>query len=265
MRMLISCASGFIGNALRPALAAAGHTSAALVRRAPVGDELQWNPAQPLDPPKLAGFYAIVHLAGKNIFRRWAEGVKREGGGGRVLGTQTLATAAAESYRNTGQPHVFVAASATGYYGNRGDEELTEASKPGSGFLAEVCEEWEAATSPASEAGVRVVNLRIGVVLAKHGGALKAMLPAFRLGLGGPIGDGRQYMSWITLDDVVGAFLFALDNEDLHGPVNAVAPQAVRNSEFVRALGQALHRPAFFPLPAFVVRTMFGEMGDALL
>jgi uncharacterized protein (TIGR01777 family) len=265
MRILISGASGFIGNALRPALAAAGHTSAALVRRAPVGDELQWNPAQPLDPPKLAGFDAIVHLAGKSISGRWTEKFKREVRESRILGTQTLATAAAESYRNIGQPHVFVAASATGYYGNRGDEELTEDSQPGFGFLSEVCEEWEAATSSAANAGVRVVNLRIGVVLAKHGGALQAMLPAFRLGLGGPIGDGRQYMSWITLDDVVGAFVFALTNEGLHGPVNAVAPQPVRNAEFAHALGQALHRPAFFPLPAFVVRTMFGEMGEALL
>jgi uncharacterized protein (TIGR01777 family) len=265
MRILISGASGFIGNAIRPALAAAGHTSSALVRRAPVGDEVQWDPGQPLNPENLASFDAIVHLAGKSISGRWSEKFKREVRESRVLGTQTLATAAAESYRNTGLPRVFVAASATGYYGNRGDEELTEDSKPGSGFLSEVCEEWEAATSSAAKAGVRVVNLRIGVVLAKHGGALQAMLPVFRLGLGGPIGDGRQYMSWITLDDVVGASLFALDNKDLHGPVNAVAPKPVRNGDFVRALGQALHRPAFFPLPAFVVRTMFGEMGEALL
>jgi uncharacterized protein (TIGR01777 family) len=226
---------------------------------------VQWNPGQPLDPQKLAGFDAIVHLAGKSISGRWSEKFKREVRESRVLGTQTLATAAAESFRKTGQPPICLAASATGYYGNRGDEELTENSKPGSGFLSEVCEEWEAAASPAAEAGVRVVNLRIGVVLAKHGGALQAMLPVFRLGLGGPIGNGRQYMSWITLDDVVGAILFALGNEQLRGPVNAVAPQPVRNSEFVCALGNALHRPAFFPLPAFVVRTVFGEMGEALL
>ena len=230
-----------------------------------MGDEVQWNPGQALDPQKLAGFDAIVHLAGKSISGRWSENFKREVRESRVLGTRTLATAAAESFRRTGLPRAFVAASATGYYGNRGDEELTEDSKRGSGFLAEVCEEWEAAATPAAEAGVRVVNLRIGVVLAKHGGALQAMLPAFRLGLGGPVGDGRQYMSWIALDDVVGAFLFALTNEKLHGPVNAVAPQPVRNVEFVRALGKALHRPAFFPLPAFVVRTAFGEMGEALL
>ncbi len=226
---------------------------------------MQWTPGQALDPAKLAGFDAIVHLAGKNIAGRWTEKFKREVRDSRVLGTRTLATAAAESFRASGTPRIFAAASATGYYGDRGDEELSEDSQRGCGFLAEVCEEWEAAASPAAEAGVRVVNLRTGVVLAKDGGALRAMLPAFRLGLGGPVGDGRQYMSWIALDDVVGAFLFALTNEKLHGPVNAVAPKPVRNSEFVRALGKALHRPAFFPVPAFVVRTLFGEMGDSLL
>ncbi len=265
MRVLISGASGLIGTALRPALAGAGHTSSALVRRAPANDEVQWHPGQPLDPQALAGFDAIVHLAGKNISGRWTEKFKREVRESRVQGTQTLATAAAESFRRTGTPRVLVAASATGYYGNRGDEELTEDSKPGSGFLSEVCEEWEAAANPAARAGVRVVNIRIGVVLAKHGGALPAMLPAFRFGLGGPVGDGRQYWSWITLDDVVGTFLFALSNDRLSGAVNAVAPQAVRNREFVRALGKALHRPAVFPLPALVVRTLFGEMGEALL
>jgi uncharacterized protein len=226
---------------------------------------VQWNPGQPLDPQSLVGFDAIVHLAGKGITGRWSEKFKREVRESRVLGTQTLTVAAAESYRRTGQPKAFVAASAIGYYGNRGDEELNEDSKPGSGFLPEVCGEWEAATSLAADAGVRVVNVRIGVVLAKQGGALRAMLPAFRLGLGGPVGDGRQYMSWIAIDDVVGAFLFTLSNERLRGPVNAVAPQPVRNLEFVRVLGKAVHRPAVFLLPAFVVRTVFGEMGEALL
>jgi uncharacterized protein (TIGR01777 family) len=213
----------------------------------------------------MEGLDAVVHLAGKSISGRWSKKFKSEVRESRVLGTRTLATATAESFRATGLPRIFVAASATGFYGNRGDEELTEESKPGSGFLAEVCEEWEVAASPAAEAGVRVVNLRIGVVLAKHGGALQAMLPPFRLGLGGPIGDGRQYWSWIMLDDVVGAFLFALANDNLQGPANAVAPQAFRNAEFARTLGNALNRPAIFPLPAFVVRTMFGEMGEALL
>ena len=254
-----------LGSAIRPALAGVGHSSYPLVRRTPAGGEVQWDPMRPLDPQRLEGFDAVIHLAGKAISGLWSKKFKREVRESRVLGTQTLSAAAAESFRRTGMPKAFVAASATGYYGTRGDEELTEDSPAGSGFLADVCQEWEAATSPAADAGVRVVNLRIGVVLAKHGGALRAMLPAFRLGLGGPVGDGRQYMSWIAIDDVVGCFLFALANEKLRGPVNAVAPQPVRNLEFVQALGKALHRPAFLPLPAFVVRTVFGEMGEALL
>lgn len=265
MRILISGASGLIGNALRPVLATAGHSTSALVRRTPGEGEVQWDPSSPLNPRSLEGFDAIVHLAGKNIAGRWSEKFKREVRESRVQGTRTVATAAAESFRQTGMPRVLVAASATGYYGNRGGEELTEESKPGSGFLADVCQEWENAASPAAEAGIRVVHLRIGVVLARHGGALPAMLPAFRLGLGGPVGDACQFWSWITLDDVIGAFRFALTNDGLRGPVNAVSPLPVRNREFVRALGKALNRPAVFPLPAFVVRTLFGEMGESLL
>jgi uncharacterized protein len=265
MRILVSGASGLIGSAVRPALAAAGHSMSALVRRTPAENEVQWDPAASLDPQKLDGVDAIVHLAGKNISGRWTEKFKREMRASRVEGTRTLAAAAAESFRRTGKPRMLVAASATGYYGNRGDEVLTEGSPPGSGFLAEVCQQWESAANPAAEAGIRVVNLRLGVVLAKHGGALQAMLPAFRLGLGGKVGDGRQYMSWVALDDVVGAFLFALTNQNLRGPVNVVAPHPVRNSGFVQALAQTLHRPAIFPLPALVVRTLFGEMGESLL
>lgn len=265
MRILISGASGLLGSEVRPALNGAGHPTSALVRRAPAGNEVQWDPARPLDPQNLSGFDAIVHLAGKNISGRWSEKFKREVHESRVQGTQTLATAAAESFRRTGVPRTLVAASAIGFYGNRGDELLTEDSKPGSGFLAQVCQEWEHAANPAAEAGVRVVNLRIGVVLAKHGGALKAMLPAFRLGLGGPVGNGRQYMSWIALDDLVSTFLFTVTNDGLRGPVNAVAANPARNSEFARALGKVLLRPAFLPLPAFVVRTLFGEMGASLL
>jgi uncharacterized protein len=265
MRILISGASGLIGSVLRPALVVEGHSTAVLVRRPPAGDQVQWNPASPLDPRPLANFDAIVHLAGKNIAGRWTHAFKREVRESRVQGTRTLATAAAESFRQTGHPRIFVAASAVGYYGNRGDEELTEASAAGQGFLADVCQEWEDAAAPAAAAGVRVVHLRIGVVLTKDGGALRAMLPTFRFGLGGPIGDGRQFMSWITLDDVVIAFLFALTNDNLNGPANLVAPQPVRNRDFVRALASALHRPAIFPLPAFVVKALFGEMGEALL
>jgi hypothetical protein len=280
VRILISGASGLLGSAIRPALIAAGHSTSALVRRVPqvralhldanlgsssAADEVQWDPAQPLDPQKLNGFDAIIHLAGKNVSGLWTKQFKREIRDSRVRGTQTLATAAAESFRKTGTPKTFIAASAIGYYGDRGDELLTEHSPPGTGFLADVCQEWEHATAIAADAGVRVVNLRIGVALAKHGGALKAMLPAFRLGLGGPVGNGRQYMSWIALDDLVDIFLFALTNDPLHGPVNAVAPNPARNAEFTRTLAKILHRPAIFPLPAFVVKTLFGEMGESLL
>jgi uncharacterized protein len=265
MRIVISGASGLLGSAIRPALATKGHSCFALVRRVPGENEVQWNPEGPLDPQELHGFDAIIHLAGKSIAGRWTENRKREARASRVDGTRALATAAAEAFRRTGAPRTFLTASAIGYYGNRGDEVLIEDSNPGDGFLAKVCQEWESAANPAVEAGLRVVNLRIGVVLARHGGALQAMLPAFRLGLGGKVGNGRQYMSWIALEDLVGAFLFALSNEGLRGPVNVVAPNPVRNAEFVQALARVLNRPAIFPLPAFVIRTLFGEMGESLL
>jgi uncharacterized protein (TIGR01777 family) len=265
VRVLISGASGLIGSVLRPALVADGHLTAALVRRAPGAGEVQWNPASALDAKRLEGFDGIVHLAGKNIAGLWTERFRREVRESRVQGTRTLAAAAAESFRHTGKPSVFVAASAVGYYGDRGDEELTENSPGGEGFLAEVVRQWEEAADGAAAAGIRVVQLRMGAVLAKQGGALKAMLPAFSLGLGGPVGNGKQYMSWIALADVVGAFLFALTNDVLRGPVNVASPQPVRNREFVKALGAALHRPSIFPLPAFAVRLLMGEMGESLL
>jgi len=280
MHVLISGASGLLGSAIRPALHTAGHSTAALVRRVPqvravvsganlgsssAVNELHWDPVQPLDSKKLNGVDAIIHLAGKNIFGLWTKQFKREVRDSRVQGTRTLSLAAAESCRRTGMPRTFVAASAIGYYGNRGDELLTEQSPPGSDFLAHVCEEWEAATTPAADAGVRVVNLRIGVVLAGQGGALKAMLPAFRLGLGGPVGNGRQFWSWIALNDLVNIFLFALANDSFRGPANAGAPNPGLNVEFTRTLAGVLHRPAIFPLPEFVVKTLFGEMGESLL
>lgn len=264
MRVLISGASGLLGTAFTRALQSDGHEALALVRRAPRDGEVQWDPRQPLDPAKLAGCDAVVHLAGKNIAGRWTEKFKQEVLESRAIGTQTLAAAAAESFRRTGQPRVFVSASGVGYYGSRGDEVLSEASSAGAGFLAEVCKQWEAATNPARAAGVRVVNLRIGVVLARDGGALKPMLPPFRLGLGGRVGSGQQWWSWVSLDDVIGAMLFALHG-DLHGPVNAVGPTPVRNADFVKALGKALHRPTIFPLPEFVIRGVMGEMGEELL
>ncbi len=265
MRVLISGASGLVGSALTRALQASGHKPVALVRRPAREGEVQWNPNEPLDPAKLAGCDAVVHLAGKNIAGYWTARFKREVRDSRVQGTQMLARAIAESYRHSGQPRVFLSASAIGYYGDRGDEVLTEDSTPGKGFLPEVSQQWEAATAPAREAGVRVVNLRIGVVLARNGGALKSMLPPFRLGLGGRIASGQQYWSWIAIDDVVGIIVFVLQNDNLRGPVNAVSPEPARNGEFVRALGEALHRPTIFPLPAFAVRTLMGEMGEAAL
>jgi uncharacterized protein (TIGR01777 family) len=265
MRILISGASGLIGRALTPALISAGHEPVALVRRAPRDNEVQWNPGERLDPEKLASADAIVHLAGKNVAGRWTEKFKREVLESRAQGTRILANAAAESCRRCGQPRIFISAAGINYYGSRGDELLTEESSSGQGFLAEVSRQWEAATAPASEAGVRVVNLRIGVVLAHDGGALKPMLLPFRLGLGGRIGSGQQFWSWISFDDVIGVALFALHNDSLRGPVNTVAPGAVRNEEFVRALGKELHRPTIFPLPTWIVRTFLGEMGEELL
>ncbi len=265
MRVLISGASGLLGRALTGALQAAGHQPVALVRRAPRAGEMQWDPNQPLDPANLAGSDAVVHLAGRNIAGRWTEQFKREVLDSRVRGTLTLATAVAAGYRQTGQPRIFLCASGAGYYGNRGDEVLTEESPAGRGFLAEVCRQWEAASNPASEAGARVVNLRTGVVLARDGGALKPMLPPFKLGLGGRVGSGQQYWSWISLDDEIGVMMFVLQNDSLHGPVNAVGPAPVRNAEFVRALGNVLHRPTIFPLPEWLVKTLLGEMGEELL
>lgn len=265
MRILISGASGLIGSALQTRLHAQGHSTSALVRRAPSSGEVQWDPARPLDPHRLAGSDAVVHLAGKNIAGRWTEKFKREVRESRVQSTRTLAEAAAESFRQHRNPRVLICASAIGYYGNRGDELLTEDSPPGQGFLPEVCIAWEEAADPARAAGLRVVHVRIGVVLAAAGGAIPPLLFPFRIGLGGRIGDGRQYWSWVSLDDVVGALTFALAHENLSGPVNAVAPNPARNADFVRALGRELRRPTLLPLPAFAIRAAMGEMGQAFL
>jgi len=204
----------------------------------------------------------VVHLAGESIAGRWTVAKKTRIRDSRVQGTSTLAAALARTGR---PPKVMVCASAIGIYGDRGDEVLREESAPGSDFLAEVSQQWEAATEPAARAGVRVVSLRIGVVLSRRGGALGRMLTPFRMGAGGRIGSGSQWMSWITLDDLVGAIQHALATDSLRGPVNTVAPNPATNAQFTRALGETLHRPTVFPLPAFMVRVMFGEMGEALL
>jgi len=292
MRILVSGASGLIGSALSSRLAAAGHAVVSLRRGASSGtgdaQTVYWDPeGDQLDPAKLLGYDAVVHLAGENIAKgRWTAEKKHRIRRSRVHSTQLLSTALAELARSSGSatggpsaatvaaehasppaavPRCFLSASAVGIYGDRGDEVLDEDSPPGQGFLAEVCQQWEAATAPAAQSGVRVVCLRFGVVLARHGGALATMLKLFRWGLGGRLGSGRQYVSWITLEDAIGAILHLLENQSLHGPVNVVAPRPVTNRQFTAALATALRRPAILPVPAIALRIMLGEMANQLL
>ena len=254
-----------IGSALAPALAGDGHQVRRL-RRAPAAgpDEASWNPADgTFASGALDGIDAVVHLAGENIAGgRWTAARKARIRDSRVDGTRRLCEALAALDT---PPRVLVAASAIGYYGDRGDELLDESAAPGTGFLPAVSRSWEGAAAPARDAGIRVVHLRIGIVLSPAGGALAQMLLPFRLGVGGVLGSGDQYMSWIALDDVVGVVRHALADESLSGPVNAVAPQAVTNREFTRTLGKVLRRPTILPAPAFALRVALGEMADALL
>lgn len=266
MKILISGSHGLVGSALIKSLEqAGGHEISSLVRRAPSSrSEIEWSPDRySIALARIEGFDAVVHLAGESIAEgRWTDEKKKRIRESRVKGTRLLGDALA----NLAQPpKLMISASAIGYYGNRGDEVLTEASAPGDGFLPEVCVEWEQATALATEKGIRVVNARFGIILDQNGGALAKMLPPFRMGIGGRIGSGKQWMSWIVLDDVVGALKFALTNETVSGPVNFVAPNPVTNSEFTKTLGKALSRPTIFPIPAFGVRLVFGEMADALL
>ncbi len=266
MKILVSGSNGFIGSALVPFLSSNGHDVRRLVRssgRAPEGQPI-WDPqGGKIDPGGLEGFDGVVHLAGENIATgRWNAAKKARIRDSRVDGTRLLCEAVA---RLAQPPKILICASAIGYYGDRRDELLSEQSAPGSGFLATVCREWEAATEAAARKQIRVVNLRIGVVLSPSGGALSRMLTPFRMGVGGKIGSGQQYMSWIAIDDIVGAILHALVHENLSGPINAVSPNAVTNLEFTRALGSVLRRPTVFPMPAMAARIAFGEMADALL
>jgi uncharacterized protein (TIGR01777 family) len=262
MKVLISGATGLVGSALVPFLTTGGHEAARLSRRAGPED-VAWDPvARELDAGALEGMDGVVHLAGENIAGRWTAARKERIRRSRIDGTRLLAERLASLDR---KPRVLVCASAIGYYGDRGDEILREDSPAGSGFLAEVCREWEAAAEPARRAGIRVVHLRFGVILTSAGGALAQMLTPFRMGLGGRVGSGRQYLSWVSLDDAVGAIHHALTREGLHGPVNVVAPRPVTNLELTRTLGRVLSRPTLFPLPAFAARLVFGEMADALL
>ena len=265
MKILIGGSHGLVGTALLKALEAQGHEILRLVRHAPTSKrEVEWSPDRySIALARIEGFDAVVNLAGESIAEgRWTEDKKRRIRESRVKGTKLLGDALANL---TVPPKTFICASAIGYYGNRGDEILTEASARGDDFLAEVCAEWEQATALATEKGIRVVNARFGVILDTNGGALKKMLPPFRLGAGGRVGNGKQWMSWIALDDVVGALNFALTHDLLRGPVNFVAPSPVTNAEFTKTLGKALSRPTLFPIPAFGVRLIFGEMGEALL
>jgi uncharacterized protein len=261
-RILVSGASGPIGKALLPALAGEGHAVVRLVRKASQQpDQIQWDASQPLPPEKVSGFDAVIHLAGETIVGRWTDAKKQRILESRVQGTGHLAqaTALAES-----KPKAFISASAIGYYGSRGDEVLREDSGSGNGFLAEVCRQWEGATRAAADAGIRTVHSRFGLVLSSEGGALAKMLLPFRLGLGGRVGNGRQWWSWVAIEDLVGAILHAL-NHDLHGAVNVVGPNPVTNLQFTRILASVLSRPAMFPMPAFAARLAFGQMGDELL
>ena len=266
MRVLISGASGLVGSRLARSLVARGDQVQRLVRRAPEGtDELEWNPADitgGLDPLAL-DTDAVVHLAAENIAEgRWNAAKRARIRDSRVIGTRTLSEALA---RATAPPRVLVSASAVGYYGERGDALLDETSARGAGFLPQICADWEAATRPAEETGIRVVKLRLGVVLDRERGALAKMRLPFKLGLGGRVGSGRQFMSWIAIADLVRAIAFALDTEQLTGPVNAVAPEPVTNAAFTAALGGALSRPTLLPMPAFAARLAFGPMADDLL
>lgn len=264
-RIIVTGATGLVGSALYRELEQQGATVVRAVRRDAKGDgELAWNPVTgQIEAAKFEGASAVVHLAGENIAgARWTPAFKWKIRESRVKGTTLVAGAIAGA---RAKPQAFVCASAIGYYGNRGNDVMTESSAPGEDYLAEVCSEWEAACAPARRAGVRTANMRIGVILSSDGGALKKMLTPFKLGFGGVIGNGRQWMSWIAIDDVVGAIVHALANPQLAGPINAVAPNPATNRDFTKTLGRVLGVPTFFPMPAFAAKLAFGEMADALL
>jgi uncharacterized protein (TIGR01777 family) len=262
-RILVSGVSGPIGAALLPSLTARGYQVTRLVRAAASGEgQIPWDPAQPIAADSVSGFEAVIHLAGETVVGRWTAAKKARIRDSRVLGTRNLAQALAQTSQ---RPRVLITASAVGYYGDRGEEILRENSPPGAGFLSEVCREWEAATQPAAAASIRTAHLRIGVVLSPVGGALQKMLTPFKMGVGGNMGNGRQWWSWIDVQDLVGAIHHILNSDRLEGPVNIVAPTPVTNAEFTKTLASVLSRPAIFPMPAFAARLAFGQMADELL
>lgn len=262
----MSGASGLIGSALQASLAAQiSQNKIEIVRlaRGVAKDvaQVSWDFRTPLSPNAVSGFDAVIHLAGESVVGRWTTEKKKSIRDSRVLGTRNLASALAKAVP---KPKVFICASAIGYYGDRGDEIMREESSPGSGFLSEVCREWEAASRIAAEAGIRTINLRTGLVLSEKGGALQSMLTPFKLGLGGRIGSGRQWWSWIHMDDMVGGIHHAMNSEStngasLSGPVNMTAPKPLRNAEFTRILAGVLSRPAIMPVPSFALKLIFGK------
>jgi uncharacterized protein len=263
-RVLVTGVSGPIGTALLSSFETGGTEIVRLVRgRAKNAAQVPWDPLAPVPAAVVSGFEAVVHLAGESVVGRWTEEKKKAIRESRVQGTRNLAAALAQSET---KPRVLVCASAVGFYGNRGDELLGEESAAGQGFLPEVCREWEDASRIAAEAGIRTVNIRIGLVLSAKGGALGNMLKPFKLGLGGRIGSGQQWWSWIHVDDIVGAIHHAIRSESVvfpvSGPVNLVAPNPVRNVEFTKVLASVLGRPAFFPVPEFALRLAFGKMAS---
>lgn len=265
MKVLVSGATGLVGSALVPLLTTGGHEVSRLRRSGgTAAADVAWDPQRGLtDPASAEGMDAAVHLAGENIASgRWTAARKSQIRESRIIGTRLLCESLARLQK---PPKVLVCASAIGFYGDRGDVLLDETSPCGRGFLSEVCRDWEDATEPASSCGIRVVNARFGVILSPRGGALAKMLTPFRLGAGGVVGSGKQFMSWIGIDDAVRAILHCLTTAEVSGPVNVVAPEAVTNAEFTKALGRVLRRPTILPMPAFAARMAFGEMADELL
>ncbi|MEZ6191091.1 MAG: TIGR01777 family oxidoreductase [Phycisphaerales bacterium] len=264
MRVAITGANGLIGGAIKARFVGEGHEVLSIGRyHAKHPPDIRWSvPHAQLNPAALERLDAVVHLAGEPIVGKWTPAKKQAIRDSRVDGTRLLASTLAGLRI---KPSVFISASAIGYYGDRSDEVLTEASEPGEGFLPEVCRAWESAALPAADAGIRVVNPRLGVVLSGKGGALKQMLLPFKLGVGGPLGWGAQWMSWVSLDDVVGAVLYMIGNDAVSGPVNVVSPNPVTNKQYTRTLGALLKRPAVLPLPKFAARLAFGQLADEAL
>ena len=262
-RIALTGATGMLGSALTPMLSAAGHRVIPVSRQVLPGG-IRWDPMNGrLDAADLEGVDVVIHLAGESLAEgRWTADRKAALRQSRTASTRLLASAMASLPQ---PPAVLICASAIGIYGNRGDELLDETSAPGSGFLAELVRDWEASADPAREAGIRVVHARFGVILARQGGALAKMVTPFRLGLGGPFGDGEQWLSWVAMADVLGVIRAALTREELTGPINVTAPEPLRNREFVAALGHQLGRPAVVPIPAFALRLALGEMADEAL